>query len=680
MSDARPNEWVSGFKNLLGEPFMSLYANKFRERFPYLTKSSSNDSCEFLLTKPYSPESLHACLLRDLVETHTSLHHLIISDVYLTYPSFYTKEQQDCLISAVQYAGLNAVGTLPDAKAATLAYLNHHHPSNTPNKILFIDLGASKLDVTLVSIHNEDFDLQTGGTRSISGDVFDDVILGWLKNEVSESPTVPNRIINRERFIHQLRIKSKEIKHELSTNQSVTFTMKGSITRDNYSFTGTFTRQQFKALTDPLFNECATMIQSVIQGYAQKSNQSVDSVAVDTVLFTGRGCQIVGVRDLINLPRVSQYLAHGCVVQCLFDEDLAVKGAASSHVLSSLSDDSRDQEDESIHMVEAEDVQRISNRLLDIKDTLNCRIKDKSQKLSSKQSAAYKRIINKITTELGYRVTVNSLEEVYNEVLAAVRQFNPSQTAHVNPPVNQEIDSTDHPAIKSAEPANKDQPPQDESEVDPGGIVVNVLGPVTNSPESLALSPGRRFIQLAQDTSTETKTTQSKPVRVLAKFKGLCFYLLLAAFTISLFQGPSFLHHVDLSAYVCPPAVSLDAGTVSFSTRDSTFNLGHGSFGYLYEHEVYFDFDFPTTPEVFVAIHDIDASSTLAFDVFASAVTSSQFTLNIRTLAPLNQPRSTFIDSITVSWVAAGTFCSDAVKSFSSSELTHLFFSFRFFS
>ncbi|KAL0252026.1 hypothetical protein GEMRC1_001238 [Eukaryota sp. GEM-RC1] len=672
-----PRSCVYGFKSLTGKQY-DASSPQYYDRWPFSIKSSSDGDCVVeLLNTQYKPQQLFANLLNKLIDRHVRRFSLTKkpSKCVLTVPTSFTETQRGCMKQAAELAGLEVLGVIYDCVAAAFAYstygFQNTHNTN-PNKVLILDLGATKLELSAVSFLQDRYAVESEETNEVSGEVFDKAIHNWF-SERAKSQGIPSRIVEHVQFKNKLLTRTKSIKESLSLPESsVTVSFTGRISNHNYEFKQELSHSQFQHVVQSVYDKCQEFLQTALRKY--KSSYKV-------LLMVGLGS---------NIPNVNQLVQRACTgsvshVSNVSLEYFTAKGAASFATFAHAQNSFLATETVTSNEIESRQIRTLINNLLQLRDNLKNRLSSSHFKLTKNQRSTYEKIVLMINQELGLRPSVNSLRNVFNDATEMQRQCvihqvstvsdrNPSPTPMESVTSSQDLSQ---PLLdRSVIPTTPNQVVENQAfpqSITPRGVLPNFPLEYRTMPRGTPSSqPKKENVHVSdskwQDSSKSPAVVTKNP-KYLPKCKGCCFYVFLIALLVLVFFFLPYTSSIVFEhALLCPPTTILDTDFLSIGPSIPQFNLHQGALGFHMELQVWFNFEFPFPPAVFVALHDIDSSQILTVDVFASRITSHSFLLTIRTRIPGAYPRESFLNRLSITWIAVGASCSDDSKAYLSSQ------------
>lgn len=259
--------------------------------------------------KMYTPEMISALILRKLVQGVEQFEgEGVAKDVVITVPANYDDAQRTATKQAGAIAGLNVVRVINEPTAAALAF---GLDENQDGKVLVYDLGGGTFDITVMDIHDKEFDvIATGGDRELGGADFDVKIIGLIRKQLEEQGCVISD--EDDALFAMLKDKSEAAKHSLSNVERV----RQPFTIDGKTYRVEITRDDFEKASEDLMQRTQYLLENVLESNGITWND------IDQVLAVGGSTRMPMVRE--QLERLS-----GKPVNYKVDPDTAVaRGAA----------------------------------------------------------------------------------------------------------------------------------------------------------------------------------------------------------------------------------------------------------------------------------------------------------------------------------------------------------------
>lgn len=228
-------------------------------------------------------------------------------DCVLTVPSFFTEHERRALLDAAVLADLNVLGLIDENAAAALHY-GIDRVDEDPVNILFYNMGASSLEVTIVRYYSyETKDRLTKKTKKVGafevlgkgwdatlgGSAFDARLVNLLADEFNSKPIMEGMDIRTiPRAMAKLRIQANKVKHVLSANNEIPVFVDGL-----YKDTGLSThvsRAKFEEVAHDLLDRSVKPIEKALNA----ANLTLEDI--DEVELIGGGMRIPKVQEMIQ--------------------------------------------------------------------------------------------------------------------------------------------------------------------------------------------------------------------------------------------------------------------------------------------------------------------------------------------------------------------------------------------
>jgi hypoxia up-regulated 1 len=269
----------------------------------------------------FTPEELVAMVLTHAVDISVAYAAeggntiLPPKDVVLTVPSYSTIVERRALLDASSLVDLNVLLFIDENTAAALHYAMDKtfdvYPNNTQT-ILFYNLGASSLQISIIKFYNYLHPQKYGQPKSIptleviskawdttcGGDAFDHIIVEYLADQfnIVYQKVYPNQVNfdvrNYTRPMTKLRIQANKIKHVLSANTNIPIYMDS--VHDDVSLQTQLTREQFESMVEPLIQRATSI---PIQKALKIANLTMDQLT---------GIELLG--GGMRIPRIQNEL------------------------------------------------------------------------------------------------------------------------------------------------------------------------------------------------------------------------------------------------------------------------------------------------------------------------------------------------------------------------------------
>lgn len=259
----------------------------------------------------YTPESLSALILKELVNNANSQNGLSINKAVITVPAYFGVQERAATRQAGEIAGLDVVAIIPEPVAAAISLAAGQSEEQT---FLIFDLGGGTFDTTIMRVRQGGVDVVvTDGNRLLGGADWDqrleDILLAKFTEQVDlgdEDPTIDDD------FMTELKLDVEDIKKTLTVRPDTTHLLRFEGHRANISIS----RQEFEDATQDLVAQTMEIVQRTLTNAQQKE----PGITITRTLLVGGSSR---------MPMIEKALQAGGFNPEKTDFDLSVaKGAA----------------------------------------------------------------------------------------------------------------------------------------------------------------------------------------------------------------------------------------------------------------------------------------------------------------------------------------------------------------
>lgn len=255
---------------------LRLNADKFLQsqietRFYQLLEERSND-----LRFPQE-------MLKGFIQKQTGCN--FIKDIVLTVPAYFNDSQKRATRDAAEIAGLNIRRLIHEPTAAALAY---GYRKSYSGKLAVIDLGGGTLDISILDVDGNVYEVQTvGGDTQLGGSDIDAQIMKHIVKDIKAIFGVELRRDTNIQELARLRDACENMKINLSSVSQFTLELNYFLNRPKYTFT--MTRNELETLIQPLLNRIKEQIEKTLKEYPSP---------VDHFLLVGNATKMPAVENL----------------------------------------------------------------------------------------------------------------------------------------------------------------------------------------------------------------------------------------------------------------------------------------------------------------------------------------------------------------------------------------------
>ncbi|GMF27733.1 unnamed protein product [Phytophthora lilii] len=279
---------VFGISRLIGLKFWDPEVQAGLAHWPFKVVCGPDDKPRVVMqfmgvTKMFQPVEILAMLLseiRELAERYTGK---TVKNAVVTVPTHFNYSQRQATKDAGAIAGLNVMWLITGPTAASIAYGLDRKVKAGQQIVLVLDLGGGTLDVSLVAIEGDIYEvLATAGNRHLGGEDFDNRLVEYCATQFKQIHHMDLRA--DPRAVTRLRMACERAKRLLSTSMEAYIELDSLY--ENISFHSTISRMLFE-------NLCADLLDKVLQPVQQVlSDANVLRSKVDDVVLVGGSTRI----------------------------------------------------------------------------------------------------------------------------------------------------------------------------------------------------------------------------------------------------------------------------------------------------------------------------------------------------------------------------------------------------
>ena len=281
----RPDSTLLFSQNLLA----SQIPNHFNRTFQTLSTSwnaERNSSLLDLKGKSFEIEEINAMILEHIREMSNKFAESNLTECAITVPSFWNRGQRVALINAALAAGLNVLGLINENTAAAVYYAIDRWDNSTSHFVLFVNLGASYLQVS-VARYTIGFKKNLGrfvqsvellahwADDGIGGNFFDVAIALRVAEKFEEKYGICLKGMNK--VMARILVQANLAKKTLSANKSTQIVLSSLI--NGIDFIYTLSREEFEEMINPLMPKLTTSLHRAISK-AQIGYHNISSLEI----------------------------------------------------------------------------------------------------------------------------------------------------------------------------------------------------------------------------------------------------------------------------------------------------------------------------------------------------------------------------------------------------------------
>lgn len=242
------------------------------------------------LKKRYLPQFISALLIMDMKIKAEKIFNTTITQAVITVPAYFNDNQRQATRDAGKIAGLNVIQVLNEPVAASIAYgLNR---LESPTKILVFDMGAGTLDVSILEVDENFFEvLCTTGDTNLGGINIDEIISKMILDKIKKQ--MPNEKIDELSKLQILQL-AESIKIRLSEETTLDFIEEIALTETSIDLPISITREEFDSMIESILEKSKICLIDALKGANLTSDQ------IDKVILVGGPVKIPAIRKLVS--------------------------------------------------------------------------------------------------------------------------------------------------------------------------------------------------------------------------------------------------------------------------------------------------------------------------------------------------------------------------------------------
>ncbi|GAB6024272.1 hypothetical protein CHUAL_008965 [Chamberlinius hualienensis] len=310
LSARYPDQVYKHLLGLIGKRFDNPAVKLFEERFPYykLVEDAERKTVLFQHDNStvFSVEELMAMLLEKAKLFAEETARQPIKDVVLTVPAYFNQAERKAFKTAAQLANLKVLQLIGNNAAVALNYgvFRRKEFTNTPQYIMFYDVGSSSAVATIVSyqlikMKEKGFQeenpqltvLGVGYDRRAGGLELTLRLRDHFAKKFNEMKLTSKDVFQNGRAMEKLMKEAERVKMVLSVNNEYKAQVEGLL--DDKDFRLIINRAEFQSLCEDLFKKIAKPVEKALKS----ADLTLD--LIDQVILVGAGTRVPKVQEEI---------------------------------------------------------------------------------------------------------------------------------------------------------------------------------------------------------------------------------------------------------------------------------------------------------------------------------------------------------------------------------------------
>lgn len=240
----------------------------------------------------YTPESISALILKELVNNANSQNGLDINKAVITVPAYFGTQERQATKQAGEIAGLDVVGIIPEPVAAAISLCARQEEEQT---LLIFDLGGGTFDTTILKTRAGNVEvIAIDGNRLLGGADWDQCLEDLFLQRFIEQAGLDedNDPSLDDDFMTELRVAVEDAKKMLTVRASTNLLLRFQDKKQRVEVT----REEFEAATSHLVAQTIEITRRVIATAQEK----FPKLHVDRYLLVGGSSRMPMIREALT--------------------------------------------------------------------------------------------------------------------------------------------------------------------------------------------------------------------------------------------------------------------------------------------------------------------------------------------------------------------------------------------
>lgn len=214
------NNFIFDAKRIIGRKYDDVYVQKLKNRSEYRFKivRGDEDKAEYEMKHDglivwKSPEQASSEILKYLRESANEYLGAEVTEAVISVPAHFSNAQRAATKAAAELAGLRVLKLISEPVAGAIYYTKER--SNIEGTLLVFDMGGGTLDVSIIKVSKEKFEvLSVEGDTFLGGRDYDNLLIDYFKTKIIKKF---NQSYVTPRLLRRLKEKCVVLKEKLST-------------------------------------------------------------------------------------------------------------------------------------------------------------------------------------------------------------------------------------------------------------------------------------------------------------------------------------------------------------------------------------------------------------------------------------------------------------------------------
>ena len=281
-------------KRLIGRSYDDKEIQEDMKYWPFKLNKDDNNKPLYEVeyngkTDKFYPEEISAMILLKLKKNAEDFYGHEINAI-ITVPAYFNDLQRQSTKNAGKIAGLNVMRIINEPTAASIAYnLNDNNNNEKKKYILVFDFGGGTLDVTILLLDKNIFDVKsTCGNSHLGGEDLDNELMKYCINEFKNETNID--ISNNKKAINRLKNECEIVKIELSKSFEATLNIDYIIKGKEINIEITL----FEDMSQKYFDKCFEILEQALKDAKIKKEE------IEEIILVGGSTKIPKIKEMIK--------------------------------------------------------------------------------------------------------------------------------------------------------------------------------------------------------------------------------------------------------------------------------------------------------------------------------------------------------------------------------------------
>jgi heat shock protein 5 len=292
---SNPHRTVFDIKRLIGRKFNEKEVQADIKHFPFSVVNKNGQPRVKVEVhnedKTFTPEEISAMVLGKMKEVAESYLGHEVKNAVVTVPAYFNDAQRAATKDAGTIAGLNVLRVVNEPTAAALAYGLDKVEDKKERSIIVYDLGGGTFDVSILTIEEGVFEVQsTAGDTHLGGEDFDNRVINYFAKKYNKEKSVD--ITKDAKTMGKLKREVEKAKRTLSAQKTAKIEIESFHKGEDFS--ETLTRAKFEELNADLFKKTLKPVEQVLKDAKLKKSD------IDDIVLVGGSTRIPKVQAMLE--------------------------------------------------------------------------------------------------------------------------------------------------------------------------------------------------------------------------------------------------------------------------------------------------------------------------------------------------------------------------------------------